>query len=188
MQLLAPHLVAVDPQHVVYLVKSHESENRPRNAPLPLPVYPGPAASEGRFTGPGNRYPAPRYSVAHPMGSGDRCPDASTRGETGSAWQPVHTSQELVASGNCQQGVYPRSPRPLAAARRWLIRINAIQRLESPVSTSTTGHGHHIVWSNGVRQPGNGRGAKRRRRYDQNDELVHRGLVRGFQVLWHQEK
>lgn len=181
-------MVAVDPRHVAYLVNSQEPEKGPRNAAPPPPVYRGLGASEDRFKGPGHRYPAPHYSVVRPRGSDNRCPGASMQGGNGSAWQPGHTSQELVASGNCQQRNHPRRPRPSAAARRWLTRINAIQRLESPVSTSTTEHGHHIIWSNSGRQPGDGRGAKRRRRDEQNDESVHRGLVRGFQVLWHQGK
>ncbi|KAL2137676.1 hypothetical protein VTI28DRAFT_8572 [Corynascus sepedonium] len=75
-----------------------------------------------------------------------------------------------------------------ATARRWLIRINAIQ---VPNLNQAYAIPRNISQDNrgGTRRAGiDMRVARKRRREDRDDELIQRRIMEGFQVLWRQRR
>ncbi|KAK3300641.1 uncharacterized protein B0H64DRAFT_20050 [Chaetomium fimeti] len=219
-QLPLPALPTGDFSTVTPLFRNTTNNGQPQTAPLP-PTYPNAASLNPPFFDP--TAPAPyharQFSNGHPTSSvhSDSTGDFIT--------PPTHPNPEMPNPNHHHhyqpyhhQPPYhhhrPSRPSPPSTARRWMLRINAIQRSE-------LGDGLHLPRrsNNTAAEPspsggdgaadGGGRGqtptpgsvaAAHQQQHHQHRRLVkkqrerererennenHRGLVGGFRVLWH---
>jgi hypothetical protein len=191
-----PSLVAHNPPrapyHIVNVISNHHGGAR-----LLPPVGHEQVSSTNVFGSAHQRNMAGCSPISYTGQLGESCRGMGTNG--GPAQQPDPTGWGHTALDGPQSG-RQTSPRPAATARRWLTRINAIPETESRVGTSPRGNNTaeedlHPTVNSGDTQPATQSRSRRRaaQRWDwegdrQNDELIQRGLVRGFQVLWHRGK
>jgi hypothetical protein len=157
---------------------------------IPVPfVFQPPGPATYCLTGNDGQNPIPTSHVPSPWQNERILQRTST--DTSAPEQSDHLHRRFMARSHHQCG-RPAHLRSSVTARRWLIRINAIERHHSIITHSSRGGNITDQEQSGLmdtnsschtwNHPATGTPLHR----DQhNDELVQRGLVRGFQVLWH---
>ena len=129
-------------------------------------------------------YPRPP-GYSHPPTSIDRNP----------VRQQSHGHRPSMPRSHQHSHSRPSHMRSSITARRWMVRINAIQqpaarsnsttgRDQTIITNGTTGSNQQIRTQPSPYPPTNGPDSGRREGDQQDDERINREMERGFQVLW----